>query len=229
MTYTTIESQDANYYRLASPVGRREGRVTRAARAAGRDLAYLTAVLASSIVAFVGWTVGLSVTLSVAVLVFGVLVWVPVAEGLRLIAGFDRRLVSWYEGRPVGGDYELQASGSIVERFWAALRDRRVWADLRWVMVNSVFGFVAATVALAVTAEVVSLVLMPLWWWAPSDPHHQYATLNLGIYTVTSTGWALLTTAIGLALAPVAIAINRAGAKIHCSVAQRWLTDRAAR
>ena len=47
---------------------------------------------------------------------------------------------------------------------------------------------------------VINYILMPLWWWAIYDPHTQYATLNLGIYTVTSTGWALVTTALGLAL-----------------------------
>ena len=89
-------------------------------------------------------------------------------------------------------------------------------------MLNSVFGFVCATVALAVTAEVISLVAMPLWWWAISDPHHQYATLN-SVFTVTSTGWALVTAALGLALAPIGLGINRALARVHSRVAQRYL------
>jgi len=228
MSNTTIASHDVTSYRLASPVERRQGRVARAATAAGRDLIYLTAVLMSSIVGFVAWTVGLSVTLSVAVLVFGVLLWVPTAECLRRIAAGDRRLVGWYTGRPVPGDYRLSSPDSAIERVRLALTDRRVWADVRWLMFNSVFGFVVATVALTVTGEVFSLIVMPLWWWALSDPHHQYATLNLGIYTVTSTGWALLTTAIGLALAPVALVINRAAARAHVGVAARLLENRRA-
>jgi hypothetical protein len=98
-----------------------------------------------------------------------------------------------------------------------------MWADFRWLVLNSVFGFVCATLALAVTAEVISLVAMPLWWWAINDPHHQYATLNLGIYTVTSSGWALVTAALGLALAQIALGINRALARLHSRVAQRFL------
>jgi Putative sensor len=229
MTNLTIASHDADSYRLASPVERRQGHVARAGHAAGRDLAYLTAVLVSSIVGFVAWTVGLSVTLSVAVLVFGVLLWVPAAECLRLIAAGDRRLVGWYTGRPLAGDYRLSSPDSVIERVRLALTDRRVWADVGWLALNSVFGFVVATVALTVTAEVVSLIVMPLWWWALSDPHHQYATLNLGIYTVTSTGWALLTTAIGLALAPVALVINRVAARAHSGAAVRLLENRRAR
>ena len=170
---------------------------------------YLTAVLASSIVGLVAWTVGLSVTLSVAVLVFGVLLWVPAALALRGVASLDRGLVGLV---PAPARCSLATAGrrrparSISSR--PRCSDPRIWADLKWAVLNSILGFVAATVAIAVTAEVVSLVLMPLWWWALSDPEHQYATLNLGIYTVTSTGWALVTTGIGLALAPVALLIH---------------------
>ena len=229
MTNISIASHDADAYRLPPPITRREGRVMRAAKAAGRDLVYLSAVLASSIIGFVAWTVGLSVTLSVAVIVLGVLVWLPVAECFRLIAAGDRRLVGWYTGQGVRGDYRLSTSDSIIERIKLSLTDRRVWADVGWLMLNSVFGFVVATVALTLTGEVFSLIVMPLWWWALSDPHQQYATLNLGIYTVTSPGWALLTTAVGLTLAPVALAINHAAAKGHSLVAKRRLIGRATR
>ena len=199
------------------------GPVARATRAAGRDLVYLTGVLGTSIVGFVAWTVGLSLAVSLSVLVIGALVWVAVAGGLRATVDLDRRLVGWYRGVSLNGLYRNQVAGTLTLRLKATLADPRTWADLRWLVLNSVFGFVCATVALAVTAEVISLVAMPLWWWAISDPHHQYATLNLGIYTVTSTGWALVTAALGLALAPIALAVNRALARVHSRVAQRYL------
>jgi hypothetical protein len=126
---------------------------------------------------------------SLSVLVVGVLVWVAVAGGLRITVDLDRRLVGWYRGESLNGCYRHQVAGSPTARLKATLTDPRLWADLRWLVLNSVFGFAVATVALAVTVEVVSLVAMPLWWWAISDPKHQYATLNLGLYTVTSTGW----------------------------------------
>jgi hypothetical protein len=158
---------------------------------------------------------------SLSVLVVGVLVWVAVAGGLRITVDLDRRLVGWYRGESLNGCYRHQVAGSPTARLKATLTDPRLWADLRWLVLNSVFGFAVATVALAVTVEVVSLVAMPLWWWAISDPKHQYATLNLGLYTVTSTGWALVTAALGLALAPIALGINRAVARVHSRVAQR--------
>ena len=77
MNDITIATSSAASHSLTS--GRRLGRVRCAARAAGRDLVYLTAVLGSSIAGYPAGAVGVSLTLSLCLLVFGVLVWVPVA------------------------------------------------------------------------------------------------------------------------------------------------------
>ncbi len=223
MTNITAASATAPPRSVVASSRTRRGHVARAALAAGRDLVYLTGVLGMSILGFVVWIVGVSLAVSLSVLVIGVLVWVAVAGGLRITVDLDRRLVGWYRGESLHGRYRQPVAGSVTARLKTTLTDPRLWADLRWLVLNSVFGFVAATVALTVTTEVISLIAMPLWWWAISDPHHQYATLNLGIYTVTSTGWALVTAALGLALAPIALGINRSLARVHSRVAQRYL------
>lgn len=219
---TAVSASAPAHSVAARPLAGR-GPVARATRAAGRDLVYLTGVLGTSTLGFVAWTVGLSLAVSLSVLVIGALVWVSVAGGLRVTTDLDRRLVGWYRDVSLDRRYRESASDSWAARVKATLTDPSMWADLRWLVLNSVFGFVCAAVALAVTAEVISLVAMPLWWWAITDPHHQYATLNLGIYTVTSIGWALVTAAVGLALAPIALGINRALARLHSRVAQRSL------
>jgi Putative sensor len=202
---------------------RKRGPLARASRAAGRDLVYLTGVFGTSIIGFAAWTVGVSLALSLSVVVIGVLVWVAVARGLRATVDLDRQLLGWYRRESVNARYRQQVTGNPIAWVKSTLADPRTWADLRWLVLNSVFGFVCATVALTVTVEVISLVAMPLWWWAITDPHHQYATLNLGIYTVTSTGWALVTAGLGLALTPIALGINRALATVHSRVAQRYV------
>lgn len=223
MTNITAASDTALPRSVVASSRTRRGPVARAALGAGRDLVYLTGVLGMSVLGFVVWIVGISLAVSLSVLVIGVLVWVAVAGGLRITVDLDRRLVGWYRGESLNGRYRQPVAGSVTARLKTTLTDPRLWADLRWLVLNSVFGFVAATVALTVTTEVISLIAMPLWWWAISDPHHQYATLNLGIYTVTSTGWALVTAALGLALAPIALGINRSLARVHSRVAQRYL------
>jgi hypothetical protein len=192
-------------------------------KAAGRDLAYLLVVLTTSIVEFVVWVTGVSLSASLLVLVIGVLVWLGTAWTFRFAASVDRRTAGWYRRRLIHGDYREPRDGSWMSRLRAVTTDPRTWKDLGWLIVNSTVGFIIATAALTVTALVISYLTMPLWWWAIDDPSKQYATLNLGIYTVTSTSLALVTTGLGLVLLPVAVLVNRAAAAGHARMAARLL------
>lgn len=191
--------------------------------AAGRDLLYVLGVLAASIVEFVVWVTGVSMTASLLVLVIGVAVWLATVLVFRFAAGVDRRTAGWYRRSRIRGDYRAPHDGTLLTRARVVTTDPRTWRDLGWLVFNSTAGFLLATATLTVTALAMSYILMPLWWWAITDPSKQYATLNLGIYTVTSTGWALLTTGLGLALLPVAALLNRAAAAGHAGLAARML------
>jgi Putative sensor len=184
---------------------------------------YVLGVLAASIVEFVMWVTGLSLTASLLVLVIGVLVWLVTVCIFRFAAGVDRRTAGWYRRRPIRGHYREPHDRALLSRARVVSTDPRTWKDLAWLVLNSTVGFLLATAAITVTALAISYVLMPLWWWAITDPSKQYATLNLGIYTVTSTGWALVTTGLGLALLPVAALLNRAAAAGHAGLAARLL------
>jgi len=191
--------------------------------AAGRDLLYVLGVLAASIVEFVVWVTGISVTASLLVLVIGVLVWLTTVLIFRVAVDVDRRTAGWYRRRPIRGDYRPNHVPGVMARVRAVTTDPQTWKDLGWLVVNSTVGFVIATAAITVSGLVLSYILMPVWWWAISDPSHQYGTLNLGMYTVTSTGWAFVTTGIGLVLLPVAVMLNRAAAAGHAGLAARML------
>lgn len=198
-------------------------RVRRLPRMAGRDLLYLLAMFVLSILEFVVWVTGASVTLSLLVLIVGVLAWLATAYVFRWTCAVDRALAGWWRGAPVPAVYRRPTQRGLLSRLRAVTTDPQTWKDFAWLVLNSVLGFVLATVALSVTVLVISYVAMPLWWWAIPDPSKQYGTLNLGIYTVTSTGWALLTTAIGLLLAPLALLLNRGVASLHAALVARVL------
>ena len=102
-------------------------------------------------------------------------------------------------------------------------QDPQTWKDLGWLVLNSVAGFAAAMIGLTASAIVLAYVTMPIWWWAIPDPHTQYGTLNVGLFTVTSTGWAFVMTGIGLLLVPVAWALNHGLAGAHARLAERIL------
>jgi signal transduction histidine kinase len=198
-------------------------RIRTLAVSAARDFAYMVAVLCTSIIAFVVRVTGLSLTMSLLVLVIGFAVWLVTAYAFRATATVDRRLAGWLRRQPVPGLYRSPETGGIFARVRTVTTDPQTWKDFGWSVLNSTLGFAAAVVSLAVTSLVIGYIAMPLWWWAIPDPHTQYATLNLGIYTVTSTGWALLTTALGLVLIPVALGVNHWLAAGHSFLVSRIL------
>jgi hypothetical protein len=72
-------------------------------------------------------------------------------------------------------------------------------------------------------AIVLAYLSMPIWYWAISDPHAQYGLTNLGLFTVDTLGEAFALTAIGLALAPLALLLARGCAGLHAGLAARLL------
>lgn len=196
------------------------------AKLAARDFAYILAMLPLCILEFVVLTVGVSLTVSTLVLIVGFLVWLATVYAFRLVVDLDRRLVGWYRGASVAGVYRAPAEPGRMARLRTVTLDPQTGRDAGWLAFNSIVGFVIATVAITATALAIGYILMPLWWWAIPHPHTQYVTLNLGIYTVTSVGWALVTTGIGLMLLPVALMLNRAAATGHAELAVRFLGPR---
>ena len=186
------------------------------AATAGRDFAYLLAVFCVSIIELVVWITGLALTIGLLVLIIGLFVWVATAYTFRGMATIDRRLAGWVRGKPIPGLYQ---PASDRARFRTVTTDPQTWKDFAWIVLNSIFGFALATVAVALTVVVLSYIVMPLWWWAIPDPHTQYGTLNLGIYTVTSTGKAFVTSAIGLVLLPLVVLLNHGFAAGHAATA----------
>jgi hypothetical protein len=189
----------------------------------GRDALYVLGMLVQSIAGF--WVLAACVMTTVILLptVVGVLVGVAAAYILRWLTNLDRGLAGWYLRRPIRGRYRTPPEPGAIALVKTVGRDPRTWKDTGWVLGNSVAGLALGTVALVVTSLTISYIVTPLWWWAVPDPHHNYAVLNLGLYTVTSTPLALVTTAIGLALAPLAIALNRRIAQGHARAARRAL------
>lgn len=191
-------------------------RFSTVAATAGRDFVYLLAVFCVSIIELVVWITGVALTIGLLVLIIGLFVWVATAYTFRGMATIDRRLAGWIRGTPIPGVYRPPSDRSRVRTVSA---DPQTWKDFGWIVLNSIFGFALATIAVALTVVVLSYIVMPLWWWAIPDPHTQYGTLNLGIYTVNSTGKAFVTTAIGLVLLPLVVLLNHGFAAGHAATA----------
>ena len=182
----------------------------------GRDLVYLLAVLAMSIIEFVVWLTGVSLTVLLAVLLVGLVVWLGAAYAFRGTATIDRWLAGWRRGEAIPGLYRSPGSKGFLGRVRTVTVDPQTWKDLAWNVLNSIVGFMLALLAISVFAAVLAGIAMPLWWSAPP-------TESLGIYTVSSLGWALVTTGIGLVLLPLSLAINHWLAAGHAALAAQIL------
>ncbi len=195
----------------------------RLARRVGIDLAYLAAMLGTSVLAFCVWVGTLTATLSLLVFVVGAAVWYGSVYLFRWTTWIDRKLAGWMREEEIDAVYREPRADGLLEKLRCVTTDPQTWKELGWLVLNSIAGFTAAVVALTVTAVALTLIFCPAYWWAIPDPGQQYGTLNMGLYTVESTGLAFVNTAIGLGLAPLALLLNRGLVAAHAALATRIL------
>jgi hypothetical protein len=190
-----------------------------------RDLGYLGAVLAWSIVSFSVWVAGVSATASVLVLVVGVLVWIGFAYVMRWTTSVDRRLAAWLRHEPIAAEYRNAAPG-LIARIKTITADPQTWREFGWLATGSIAGFALAIVAFTAAGVVLAYVTMPLWYWAINDPHAQYGLTNVGVLTADTLPKALAVSAGGLLLSPLVAHIARGAAAGHSQLVRRVLGDR---
>src|SRR6478672_4479222 len=125
------------------------------AKKAGRDLLYLLGAFAMSILAFVVWVTGVSVTLSLLVLIIGVVVWFGTVYVFRWTVWLDRSLAGWLRGAPIEGVYRQSPTGTFGSRLRTVTTDPQTWKDFGWLVLNSIVGFAVTLIGLTATALVI--------------------------------------------------------------------------
>jgi len=198
-------------------------RIVSVSRAAGRDLAYLLMVLGLGVLDCVAWVTGVSLTATLLVMIVGIPVWLATVAVFRHEAGLSRRAAGWHRRAPIPVTCHQPSDEGLLARARIATADPQTWRHLGWLVLNSTAGVVLATIAITGTGLVIAYILTPAYYWALHHPSQQYATLNFGLYTVHSVGWAFLTTGLGLALLPLALGLNHAAAAAHATLAVRIL------
>jgi hypothetical protein len=83
-----------------------------------------------SIVGFVLWATGVTVTASLLVLIVGGLVWLASARAFRAAASVDRRVAGWYLRAPIRGVYRKPVALGPIDRLRVVTTDPQTRRDL---------------------------------------------------------------------------------------------------
>jgi hypothetical protein len=135
----------------------------------GREAAYLTVGLATSILAFVVWVTMVTLSLSLAAFIIGLPMLLASAVAFRWTAELDRWNTSFFLGRRVRGRYRDHRGDTLLRRIAATARDPQTWRDLSWLTAHSFVGFAFGTIAVSLVVSVVALATLPAWYWALPD------------------------------------------------------------
>ena len=105
---------------------------------------------AMSIVGFTVWVTGLSVTVSLLILIVGVFAWVGTVYAFRWTTWVDRKLAGWARGEPIEAAYRSPQKPGFLELLRTLTVDPQTWKDFGWLVLNSVVGFALSLAALTV-------------------------------------------------------------------------------
>lgn len=209
--------------RIAAPAARPDTRsMARLLVGVARDLLYLTLALVTSVLAGAVWIAGLSLALTLGILVVGLPVVLAVAYAFRWTGELDRMNARLLLRRRVEGEYADLGGRGFFSRLGGTLADPQTWRDLAWLIFHSIFGFAFGVAAVTLAATTLGLLLLPAWAW--SIP----GGVQVGVATVDEVWEAFLWAPLALPLGVLSAILIRAMASAHVRVARILLGARAA-
>jgi hypothetical protein len=183
-----------------------------------RDAAYLTIGLATSIVAFAVLVAGVTLTVSLALFLVGLPIFLATAYAFRWTAELDRQNAALISGRALRGRYRKSPSG-FWNRIKTAATDPRTWKDTGWLAAHSIVGFGFGVAAVTMIGVVLGTAVLPAWYWAIPDG------VDFGVWTVDTLGEAAATALLAIPAAVVLMLALRAMAFAESQLAAVLLDD----
>jgi signal transduction histidine kinase len=185
-------------------------------RQIGADALYLLTGLVTSIVAFTVWVTGVTLSLTLGLLIIGFPIVLATFWCLRVLADLERRRAALVFGTPLQAAYRAGDDSRLVGRLKTAAHDPQRWKDLVYVGLHGVLGFAWGTVWIVLVGFTLGSLTLPGWWWAmPDDAQYLWFTIDSWEESVGAA-------AIGVAMLPVTLLVQRPLAVSQAYVA-RWL------
>ena len=169
----------------------------------GREAAYLTAGLLTSILALTVWITCVTLSLSLAVFIIGLPIMLASAYVFRWAAEIDRQSVSLFLGRKVRGRYQDHRADTFLGRMAATFRDPQTWRDFSWLTVHSIVGFAFGVAAVSLVATVLGTAVLPLWYWSIPDG------VDWGIVNIDTLPEAIAAAFLAIPFAAITIVLLR--------------------
>jgi signal transduction histidine kinase len=187
-------------------------------RQIGADALYLLLGLISSIVAFTIWVTGVTLSLTLGLLIVGFPVVIATFAVFRLLADLERKRAALVFGTPIVAAYRPSpADGRLASRLRSAAHDPQRWKDVAYIGLHSVVGFCWGTVWITLVGFTLASLTLPGWWWAmPDDAQYLWFTIDTWEESVGAA-------ALGVALLPVALIVQRPLALSQAYVARALL------
>jgi signal transduction histidine kinase len=179
---------------------------------AGLDLLYLTIGMATSIIAFVVWVTALSVTISLAVFIVGLPLFLLSAIAFRWTVELDRRNAALVLGAPLRGRYRDHDGEGFLARLRSTTADPQTWKDLGWLVAHSVVGFTFGVATICLVGLTIGGATMPAWYWAVNGGA-DFAGMH-----VDTLGKAFLAMALAVPIAAITV-----GAVRLMAIGEAWL------
>jgi hypothetical protein len=169
----------------------------------GREAAYLTAGLLTSILAFTVWITCVTLSLTLAVFIIGLPIMLASAYVFRWAAELDRQSVSLFLGRKVRGRYQDHRADTFLGRMAATFRDPQTWRDFSWLTVHSILGFAFGVAALSLIGSVLYLAFLPTFYWALPEGS------QFGLWTADTLPVAIASAFLAIPAAAITIVLLR--------------------
>jgi signal transduction histidine kinase len=185
-------------------------------RQLGADALYLLTGFVTSIVAFTVWVTGVTLSLSLGLLIIGFPVVLASFWCFRLLADLERKRAALVFGTPIVSAYR-SAQGRLGHRLKIAAHDPQRWKDVAYLALHGVLGFIAGTLWLVLVAVVLGGITLPAWWWTVPG-----GTEWLG-FTIDTWEKAVGAAALGVAVLPVALFLQRPLAISQAHIAKALL------
>ena len=189
----------------------------------GRDSLYLITGLPMGILTFTVAVTGWSLGLGLLITLLGFPVLLLTALALRGLSHVERARARLVVDEPLVARYAQPPDSGIWARCKSVFSDAQNWRDLGWAMLLLPVGIAGFTIAVTAIGTVLGLIFAPAWTWALWDANDPP---DLGLFHITDVWTALAATGIGIAAAPLGLALVRGSAEASGALARALLAPR---